>query len=164
MEKYFIIKANRWCLCWIKGTMEELESFLSSIGSKIVRIDNVYEEDMHLIYREKIVTETDAVGFSKDTYNRLYGEIEKLLSSVNERAFNFNKGNIEVAIHDCCKDLPIKTDRVEILASDGEEYELPPNHFCARRTFYRFSDIDVNEFRHSVRECAYVQLTKEQEG
>lgn len=162
---YFIIRAKEWYVCTIRGTFKELESFLASIGSKIVEEQEVYHEDLRLVYRKRIVTETNALGYNESLYDELYSELSSRLSSINKRAFAINEDRLEMALHDICSDVPIKTDRIDILVSDGEEYQLPPNHYCTRRTFFKFSDIDLPSFCRFVRDHAYVDIMlNEQEG
>ena len=160
-DLYFIVRVKGWYICFVHGTMEELEGFLKSIGSKITEIQDIHHEDMHLVYRKCVVTETDAIGFDAALFESLKAEISDKLSSINKRAYGFNSGNIERAIRDVCDDLPIKSDKIDVLVSDGEEYELPPYHFCGRRTFYKFSDVSLYDFRMAVSNLTCIKLRNE---
>lgn len=157
-EKYFIIRANGWHICWVKGTEEELTKFLQSVGTTIISKESIYHEDMHLVYREKITTETDAIGYNDEVFNDLWNDISEKLSKINKRGFSYREYSLKENIRSICRDVPLKSDCIDILVSDGEEYELPSNVFCGRRTFSNFTDIVIEEFCNYVYNCAHIQL------
>lgn len=157
-EKYFIIRANRWYICWVKGTEEELTKFLQSVGTTIVSKETIHHEDMRLVYREKITTQTDAIGYNKELFNDLWNDISEKLSKINKRGFSYRESSLKEDIKSICRDVPLKSDCIDILVSDGEEYELPSNVFCGRRTFSKFSDINIEYFCREVYNCAYINI------
>lgn len=157
-EKYFIIRANEWHLCWVKGTEEELTKFLQSVGTTIIGKETIYHEDMHLVYREKITTETDAIGYNDEVFNDLWNDISEKLSKINKRGFSYYECSLKENLKSICRDIPLKSDCIDILVSDGEEYELPSNVFCGRRHFYRFSEIVFEDFCKYVYECAHIDI------
>lgn len=157
-EKYFIIRANRWHICWVKGTEEELTKFLQSVGTTIVGKEVIHHEDMHLVYREKITTETDAIGYNDEVFNDLWNDISEKLSKINKRGFSYYEYSLKENLKNICRDIPLKSDCIDILVSDGEEYELPSNVFCGRRTFSKFSDIDIEYFCLEVYNCAHIDI------
>lgn len=157
-EKYFIIRANEWCICWVKGTEEELNKFLQSVGTTIIGKESIYHEDMHLVYREKITTQTDGIGYNEEVFNDLWKDISEKLSKVNKRGFSYQEYSLKENIKRICRDVPLKSDCIDILVSDGEEYELPSNVFCGRRSFCKFSDIDIECFCLNVSNCAHIEI------
>lgn len=157
-EKYFIIRANRWHICWVKGTEEELAKFLQSVGTTIVSKETIRHEDMRLVYREKITTQTDAIGYNAEVFNDLWNDISEKLSKINKRGFSYYECSLKENIKSICIDVPLKSDCIDILVSDGEEYELPSNVFCGRRTFSKFSDIDIEDFCTCVHNCAHIDI------
>ena len=157
-EKYFIIRANRWHICWVKGTEEELTKFLQSVGTTIVSKETIHHQDMCLVYREKITTETDAIGYNDKVFNDLWNDISEKLSKINKRGFSYYECSLKENLKSICRDIPLKSDCIDILVSDGEEYELPSNVFCGRRTFIKFSDIDIECFCLNVSNCAYIEI------
>jgi len=158
MEKYFIIRANEWCLYWIKGTIKDLELFLKSLNINIKTYKSINYHDMHLIYNQKIITEVTALGYNSDLYEELKKEISTRLININREAYSWHKDKLEDTLHAVCDHVPVKSNRIDILVSDGKEYELPPNHFCGRRTFIKFSDVDLAEFKRRVRDVGYIEL------
>ena len=157
-EKYFIIRANRWYICCVKGTEEELTKFLQSVGTTIVSKETIHHEDMRLVYREKITTQTDAIGYNEELFNDLWNNISEKLSKINKRGFSYREYSLKEDIKSICRDVPLKSDCIDILVSDGEEYELPSNVFCGRRHFYRFSEIVFEDFCKYVYECAHILI------
>ena len=157
-EKYFIIRANRWYICWVKGTEEELTKFLQSVGTTIISKETIQYQDMRLVYREKITTQTDAIGYNEEVFNDLWNHISEKLSKVNKREFSYREYSLKEDIKSICRDISLKSNCIDILVSDGEEHELPSNVLCARRTFSRFSDIDIEYFCNAVRNCANIQI------
>ena len=157
-EKYFIIRANEWCICWIKGTEEELTKFLQSVGTTIVSKETIHHQDMCLVYREKITTETDAIGYNDKVFNDLWNDISEKLSKINKRGFSYQECSLKENIKSICRDVPLKSDCIDILVSDGEEYDLPSNVFCGRRTFSKFSDINIEYFCREVYNCAHIRI------
>lgn len=157
-EKYFIIRANRWYICCVKGTEEELNKFLQSVGTTIISKETIQYQDMCLVYREKITTETDAIGYNDEVFNDLWNDISEKLSKVNERGFSYQKYSLKENIKSICRDIPLKSDCIDVLVSDGEEYEWPSNVFCDRRTFSKFSDINIEYFCREVYNCAYIDI------
>lgn len=157
-EKYFIIRANGWYICCVKGTEEELTKFLQSVGTTIVGKETIYHQDMCLVYREKITTETDAIGYNDKVFNDLWNDISEKLSNVNKRGFSYQEYSLKENIKGICGDIPLKSDCIDILVSDGEEYELPSNVFCAKRTFSKFSDIDIEYFCRNVSNCTHIRI------
>lgn len=157
-EKYFIIRANGWHICWVKGTEEELTKFLQSVGTTIINKESIYHEDMHLVYREKITTETDAIGYNEELFKDLWNDISEKLSKVNKRGFSYSEYSLKENIKRICRDVPLKSDCIDILVSDGEEYELPSGYFCGRRTFSKFTDIEIEYFCLEVYNCAHIEI------
>ena len=157
-EKYFIIRANGWYICCVKGTEEELNKFLQSVGTTIISKEAIYHEDRYLVYREKITTETDAIGYNEELFNDLWNNISEKLSKINKRGFSYREYSLKEDIKSICRDVPLKSDCIDILVSDGEEYEWPSNVFCDRRTFSKFSDINIEYFCREVYNCAYIDI------
>lgn len=157
-DKYFIIRANGWYICCVKGTEEELTKFLQSVGTTIVSKETIHHQDMCLVYREKITTETDAIGYNDKVFNDLWNDISEKLSNVNKRGFSYQEYSLKENIKSICRDVPLKSDCIDILVSDGEEYELPSNVFCAKRTFSKFSDIDIEYFCRNVSNCGHIRI------
>lgn len=146
MEKYFIIRTCSWPICSVCGTMQQLEKLLASFGSKIVDTQEIYYEDLCLVYRQRIMTETDILGFNEIMYEALEDEVYDKLSywSVSHKLNHpnvevpyYHRKDIKQPLFNICNNL---SDKLDILVSDGEEYKVPLKHRNFRRTFRRFSN------------------------
>ncbi len=141
---YFIVRVLDWHVMHVRDTMDNLEKFLASISSKIVGEKEISYEDAHYMYRKELITETDAIGFDEKLFETLKNEISDRLSKINERAYLFGASEIERVLKNVCSGVQIKTNRINILVSDGEKFEYPENHFVCYRSYTMFSEMPLD--------------------
>lgn len=156
MEKYFILRAKEWHMCYIRGTMEELERFLCSVGAEMTKSEDIDYFDFGLVYRKRICTKINAIGYDKEKAESAFEQIKNTLSEGDARELSIHLNELELAVHKIYSNMPIKSDRFDILVSEGEKRTIPNHHFIGGRTFHKFSDIDVKDFWRFMREFAYV--------
>lgn len=149
MEKYFIIKAGRFYMCFIKDTMENLEKFLSSEKITIIGEEETDVQDMRLVFRKLIKTEFDTMGESPELEEEINEKLKHLfLESGDEKLislYNTMTEDVEKITSAFSCYVPIKGHCITILVSDGETRDKP-GYYYGSRTFCKFSDINPHEF------------------
>lgn len=151
MEKYFILKAKEWYMCFIKDTWENFEKFLSSEGIDIVGEEKTDVEDFGKVYTRLIKTEFDTMGESPELEEEIKEKMANLMLNCGDKlladVFNEMSKNFDEISSAFASDVPIRAKTFTVLVSDGEKSEPQPNcYYVGDRHWLKFSDIESNEF------------------
>lgn len=151
MEKYFILKAKEWYMCFIKDTWENFEKFLSSEGIDIVGEEKTDVEDLGKVYTRLIKTEFDTMGESPELEEEIKEKTANLMLNCGDKllvdVFNKMSENFGRIASVFASDVPIRAKTFTVLVSDGEKSEPKPNYYyIGDRHWFKFSDIKSDEF------------------
>ena len=139
---------NRWFIYSVECTREELEERLAEHGVKFVGEEPFDKEDLGLHFGTRILTETPCTGFDEKIRDEIYNKIREFPGLEHYIS--------QTDINNYCRDMPIITDKLDILVCDGE---IPPrpSHFVFPRTYDDVSVIEDETFFWNFMEtCAYV--------
>lgn len=147
--KKFIIKVHEWCVFFVEGTMQDLESKLRSMGITMQDSCSCSYKNHGVLFDTCINTKTLCEGYDPDATQKALSDVQKYLTESFDEKFSkeiFNLCGFREAFSNYFKNIPHYSNIVKILVESDEKYQPRPNECISPRKYKEINSIDEEYF------------------